>query len=329
VNVIYYLLINKTYRKKFWWLIGILLGSLAGIKIYAAVLLLPTVGLIATYQWLVNKKFALLKSLTLGGLIAGVSLLMNRGNLGFPFIWSPGWFIKTMFQAGDKLNYDVWELQRLALVQGGIGPRLILHWLIGTTIFLIGNFGIKLLGFGALLTGKSTNNNKIVWLLTGVALLSILIPSFYIQKGVVWNSIQFMNYAQVPLLLLTLLFLKEIFKTKAVRKSILTGLLILALPTLAILTYRNFNPDQYLTIPSATINQLKSLDLPKDKAVILEENLASNSLVPAITGKAVFRADPTVLSILGLKNRNEASCPDNAVFLKNNNGELTIVTCQQ
>ncbi len=342
VNAIYFLLFNQKLRKKWLWLAAVLLGSLASIKVYAALVVIPPIFLIGVYELLTKKNNTLFKTSLIGGALAGISLLANRSSLGNPFIWAPGWFVKTMFEAGDHLNFDTWELQRLTFVAGGGTARLALHWLIGLAVFLVGALGVKLAGLFTWLislTRKKASHNDCLLILVGTLLLSILIPSFLIQDGVVWNSIQFMHYAPVPAVLLLILTLPKIIANNRHRLLLLGLLLLIALPTTVLTVQQNLTDQQYQNLSPQLINNIQNLDFPEDKTIILDQELTEYSLIPALTGRSVYWADPTMLTLLGLENadgrkalqqvasEDDEFCPADSIFIDQQENNLTLVEC--
>ncbi|NCU31447.1 MAG: hypothetical protein EOM23_00605 [Candidatus Moranbacteria bacterium] len=87
-----------------------------------------------------------------------------------------------------------------------IGPRLIFVYVVSISLFYVGNFAWRILGF--LSIRKNKYQLKIPLLLT--LLLSSLFPLFFIQKGTSWNTIQFLYYS---------LFIGNIFLTVFLIKS--------------------------------------------------------------------------------------------------------------
>jgi len=210
---------------------------------------------------------------------------------------------------------------------------------------LVGVFGVKLLGVAAfllsLVTGKEKTKNHRGWLLTTTFLLSVLLPSLFIQEGVVWNSIQLMHYAQVPAVLLLLIALPKLVANAKHKVAILVVLLVLALPTTIMTIQQNLTSQQYQQLPPELISNVKNLDLPEGKAVLIDQSLTKYSLISALTGRAVYWADPTMLTLLGLEaaegrgelQKNTAAdlalCPAKSVFIQRNNSQLSIIDCDQ
>lgn len=113
----------------------------------------------------------------------------NRTSLSL-LEFHPFWFINSMIESPDRLYIPRLANMRYTLESSGnIGPRLLLLQTTTFVIFIIGNFGWRVLGF---LPQKKTRYFN--WILNILILLTILIPTFFIQKGTSWNTIQFMYY---------------------------------------------------------------------------------------------------------------------------------------
>ena len=295
------------HKKIPWWLGGILLGSLAGIKVYAFLIYFPVIFTIGLGRGIYSKKLELIKMSLVSILLAGIILLINKSALGFPFIWSPGWFVKTMFESGNHLNFPTWEIHRQLFTQTRNFPRLLFHWTWATGLFLLGNFGIKIASLLFLpiifLTKKSkkTLYSTKVLVLFLLILPSIIFPMLFIQKGVVWNTIQFMHFAQIPLSFLFVILTQRFLKSTRVLTSILLIVLFFSLPTTQMTISQNLSKANYVHYDKQTIQTLLSIaSVPDSTQIFVSAELDDSSIVPALGGKPVVWADPTVLIILGV-----------------------------
>jgi len=223
-------------------LLGLIFGILINIKAYSAVLFF--LSLITSFLILkkIDKKKALI------GLVAlAISVLIwflwQRGG-GFPFIFQPLWFVRTMFEARDrlfipKLGQIWWILKDDWLTS----PRF---WALsggGTIIFLVGNFGTRLAGLIKI--------KKQFWDLffAGFIFWGILIPLFFLQKGTAWNTIQFLYYALFFANWFLAKLLASLTKKKVSSLLILFILVFFLLPTnlTVINNYFSLNPAAYLS----------------------------------------------------------------------------------
>lgn len=306
-----------------------LLASLVGIKIYALIAFLPTFFINLFKNKKPLKKYIYL-SLTIVSILVAV-LLIGSNSKELPFFSSPGWFIQQMFTTSDHLNHDTWELKRLHYIEAG-GVVSFLHltkqWLYGFTIFLIGNFGLILFPF---IFSIFKNNKRINLLLLPIIISSILFPLIFLQSGTVWNTIQVLTYARIPIIISLLYWLKK----KSFNFSIvtMTFLIILSLPTIH-LTYKSFiNPSLYKNFSRKIINSIKNISFEENNLYVsTNSSINETALIPAISSIPLYAADFSVLSILSLDKKPrletinkdiEDSCPGNFIYLDYKDGQIT------
>lgn len=277
-----------------WWLIALLAGLLAGIKVYATALIVPALLATAAVEWWRTRDHFLVRSgIGAGALAAGV-LLSSPSQLGVPFFVAPGWFVKTMFEAGDRLNYPTWEIHRQLFRQTGNWPRLAWHWLAGVGWFLAGNFGGKILGL--LWLPKRWLANRLDTFLALVLAGSLLAPLLFLQKGIVWNSIQFAHYAQLPLAY----FLARGLSAWGKKGIAVMGvILLLAMPTTIRSVSQNLDPANLVRFDQTFLRSVAQL--PEGR-IIVAPGLYDSSAVPALSGRPVYWANGGISSILGLPN---------------------------
>lgn len=327
--------------KKYWWLIGFLVAGLVAIKIYGAMLFLPALVIIGTLRYLHKKEWQLLGAVGIAVVIA-VPLLQIIGNKnGFPFFWEPGWFFRTMFESGDRLNFPRWEMMRLAAAQRGDIFRQILLWMIAIVVFFVGNFGIKILGIFALpkMLKKKFDDTKYFWVLLALIILeSFIAVFFFLQKGVAWNTIQFLNYAQVPLGILFTQFVVSLRRLKF-PEIILAIALLLMLPSTIQTFVSDLRPESYIFHPPSETLALNSLRTSYlDKELLVGSSLNTNSIVPALSGRPVYWADDGVLIVTNNLHQERktyvedvetghVSCQPNQILLEGEKGIIQIFPC--
>lgn len=296
--------------KKRWWVLAFLIASLAAIKVYAVLILLPALLLGYGWWWVRGQERSVLGGWFLGGLGAAVFLLLNKGETGWPFIVYPGYFFRTMFEAGDRLNASVWELQRQVFAADHNYLRLVIHWAYAATVFYLGNFGVKVLGIVlAVVVAIKTIwlQQKMSWspfVITLVAMVigSCLAPALLIQKGVVWNTIQFMHFAQAPLVVLLILAWQKLGLKSFWQQTVLVLLTVLALPTTMMSVSQMRFSSEFVTFSNKDLAFLAQLSGEQfaDKQILVSASLRSTALVPAFAGRSVYLTDPIIVQILGL-----------------------------
>ncbi len=306
-----------------WLSLVILAGSLAGIKVYGATVVVPALILTAVVEWVRQRRTDLgLAALGSAGLAAGV-LASAGSTLGFPFFWAPGWFLKSMFEAGDRLNWPTWEIHRQLFTQTRNWPRLVWHWGSALVIFLIGNLGAKWLGAAWWLRRRSPDTLDIFFgfLLIG----SLAAPLLFLQKGIVWNSIQFLHYAQLPL---GYFFLRWVESLGRKGLLILGVVVALALPSTIASVQRNLSPSNYVRYSAAFVASVQGLAVaPANQFFIVDASLFDTSIIPALSGHTVYWNDGAISEILGLpaepyrqqikqwQSNLTESCPPSSVII--------------
>jgi len=305
---------NLDLKKIF--VLGIIFGSLLNIKAYASILFFLSLTTIICidvsihrYRRVKNLFRIWIVSLFVSGLIW---LLWQRGG-GWPFIFQPFWFIRTLFEARDrlfvpKLGQIWWVLADNWLTS----PKF---WLLaggGILVFLVGNFNTRLLGLAREIISKRKRSDieQMFW---GIVLWGTVIPLFFIQKGTAWNTIQFLYYS----LLFANWFLAQ-FLADLTKKRCWIRLLLVVIPLLPanygnLKDYLGFPPPAI--IPREEIEGLKFLGSQSGKVVLtfpydrykklgLKAPLPlylyeTTAYVSAFSGKISFLEDEMNLEITG------------------------------
>jgi hypothetical protein len=150
---------------------------------------------------------------TLGGIVilgmftlAAIVMFYGQNSLnmgGSTFTWSPLTTIHPIIEEKNLAYLPRMANARYSLVVQGVGPKLVLIELATLLIFIGLNFGTRILGLWTvaklILAHKLKNFDVVV--IAGV-ILSFLLSILLIQKGVWWNTVQFLYYS---------LFLANIF----------------------------------------------------------------------------------------------------------------------
>ncbi|EKD90469.1 MAG: hypothetical protein ACD_31C00005G0095 [uncultured bacterium] len=197
-----YLFLTK-HRNKFWFITAFLIGSiLASFKVSGGVVMLAGLGVASIIDLIVNKKFTIVL-LTAFLTISNYLILksMTRGAEGF-LMFLPWWFIRTMVVAGNRLDWiDLENKRQFYMELGGIrGTLRVLQF--ETTaflIFLLGNMGMRVLGFTEIFRRYILNFKTTIFNLFEISLFvsmmtGLIIPLLFVQKGIIYNNIQFMQY---------------------------------------------------------------------------------------------------------------------------------------
>ncbi len=234
------------------WLILLTLcgGLLFMFKAYAGMIVLSSMGLFFFY-YLYKRQWELL--ISIGGIF--LLTLLTYGvfaDSSSRLLFHPFWMIEKMFQEHQTWYGYTEKIHTYS--QQGVLKGLLITYIVGIFIFLIGNVGTRIVGIIALLrkaiTQRSYPTEFTIFLLL-TSSLSFLLPFFFLQSGQVYEMIQLQWYFLFFCSLLSALgigVLSEQIKSLVV-KGILSFLLILfTLPTASITLYN------YTLVPYAAYN---------------------------------------------------------------------------
>jgi len=171
--------------------------------------------------------------------------------------FQPFWIISGMFQSTDrffipKISSAIFNLSH----SSPYSIKLIIIYLLGSIIFIVGNFGLRLLG---LLDLRQLHQKKLYFDLLIAVAISTLIPLIFIQQGTGWNIVQFLYYG---------LFISNIFLVlylSALKSSPKSKILIVTIVILNIIGNID-NIKSYLgnpapaSLPLSEINALRFLN---------------------------------------------------------------------
>jgi len=146
---------------------------------------------------------------------------------GSTFVLSPLSLIHPFIEEKKLFYMEQTVLARYFLQEHGIGPRLIYIESLTFALFMIFNFGTRILGF--LYVGYLLFRRKITtfdFSMLGAIVGGILMTSLFVQKGEWWNTIQFFYYS---LFLSNLFIARLIYKLLVVKKMLLTCLVFIIL----------------------------------------------------------------------------------------------------
>lgn len=159
-------------------------------------------------------------------------------------IYQPFWFVNSMIESPDRIFIPYLANMRYTLeATGRVGPRYIVLMLGTLSLFIVGNFGWRLLGF--IKSFLPLNFFKSVTIFN--IFILTLIPTLFIQKGTSWNTIQFLYYALFLANILLTIYLVSILNKKSGR--FLIGFIFLSY----LLTFFGSLSNYLGKIPPATI----------------------------------------------------------------------------
>jgi len=186
-------LFMKVKNKKIIPVLIVILGSLVGFKSYGALVVFLTLLFLGLWEVVKEKKMWLGLIVFLSGLIS-LAIYWKSNIQGENFlVWKPWWFIRTMIEAPDRVNWVDLEMRRQTYSFLGEKYKVFLIEILALLIFIVGNLGTKTISF--FVFPKIAKRNSFLDRFLIIVLPISLLPSlFFIQKGVAWNTIQFIYY---------------------------------------------------------------------------------------------------------------------------------------
>lgn len=189
------------YRNKYFFILTFLLGCiLAGFKVSGGLVLLVGVGGAGLVDLIFNRRFSTLILAGVLGLSNYITLQSMTRGAGSFLMFLPWWFVRTTIV--DRLGWMDLEFQRqhyLAQHTWHAYLRVVQVEAIAFFVFIFGNMGMRILGFFEIIRRfiferKDAIKNPIDILLLTAMFTGFIIPMLFVQKGLIYNNIQFMQY---------------------------------------------------------------------------------------------------------------------------------------
>jgi hypothetical protein len=305
-------------------------------KVYGGLILLGSLLVLGIYELIFKKRYQII---LLFGIVLTVSSLLyfpNASGTGSFIIFQPWWFIRTMVVV--NLGLLDWELRRQTYLSiGRFTSYLRVIQLEGTAflIYLFGNLGMRVVGFIKIVrdfvSGKVKKSMN-VFVYTA-AFTAFVVPLLFLQKGVVYNSIQFSQY-----FLLLFGFLAAVSMARMMKKIkhnsfkiIISSLVIvLAIPTTFGLLYQFYANKPLAKVSASELSALNFLKTTNPDSVILtapynqySQNKDGTPPVPiydwsdtgyiaALSGRKTTISDTQQIDIMGYDFKNLLSSRDAA-----------------
>ncbi len=312
-------------RKLFFFFLCIILGgAVIQFKVYAGMLILGGLLLAGIFELFLRRKFQILFLFLLTFFVSFIIYFPNSKNSQDFLLWQPWWFIRTMVVAPDRLNWIDLELRRQTYIVEDNWKRVVQVEATAFLIFLLGNLGMRFVGFWAyfkkIKEGIFKNTFNLFFL--SITTASFFIPVFFLQKGVAWNTIQFNQYFLLFFGFLAAISVVELlsyFKNKSLKYLISVLIIILAIPTQLGLLWQFYSNPALSKVSYQEINALNFLKRVSSDAVILTAPFSKyerdkygmppvpisvwydTGYVPAFSGKKTLISDEEQVNIMGYR----------------------------
>lgn len=287
-------------------LLMLLIAPSIGFKSYSWVVLSVVYGAILGWQFLIEKKQKI--RVIFYGLIYTM--------LSFPFVWlvtgfktgtffyHPLWYLNSMVEISDRLNLVEWYLKEEHYRMKGNWPRVWEIKIKELIIFYFGNLGIRLIFLILLplaLIRKKLNKKdvRLIFICFLGFLFATAFPLLFLQRGIVWNSIQFWYYGLIFANILTAFFLSKITRKLDVSENIFLLFLIVSL---AVPTYIKTLAQKVLNreyVDQKTIIEISEFSKSDNVLICHEKSIFyDTSIVSAFSPAGVYVANPVQLELV-------------------------------
>ncbi|OGM60103.1 hypothetical protein A3A75_01725 [Candidatus Woesebacteria bacterium RIFCSPLOWO2_01_FULL_39_10] len=310
-------------------LVTFIFGILVQIKVYAGILILIALFTSGIWRMYKRKGVSLIKVFA-GALIVSILIFSPASkDTGQILVFQPFWFLDEMMATPDRFY---WPRMASALAN----YKLTGNWIkaffaygLAFAIFWFGNLGSRIIKEP--LFFKDLKNIKLlsfleVFLYT-VILSGVLIPTFFIQRGTPWNTIQFLYYTLIFSGILAGVGLGQFIQNSKLNTLIIyiivVVVVLLTIPTtIGTLWYHYIPVRPPAKISNEELEALKFLSNQPEGIVLtqpFDKDLAlaavdypprplylyeSTAYVSAFSGKTTYLEDEVNLEITGYDWRN-------------------------
>jgi hypothetical protein len=319
----------------------LLFGSLITIKSYLGILTLVSLIIISLFALLRERQQLKMWVLISIGSVAFSTLLflpLNRLSAGL-LVFKPFWFLETMLGLSDRLNWPRAYEAIMNWRSGGVWMKAVPGMVAALLIFLVGNLGTRVLSLVSGL-GLVRKTKTIEWqdiLLVSIAIGGVLAPTFFLQEGTPWNTIQFFYYTLFVSSLYAGISVSNILRRVNLNTRLAVGsvIVLLTIPTtlstLATVYLPGRPPAKISLFESEALSFLAAqptgvvLTYPYDEIAAREAVTNpprplylydSTAFVSAFSNKPVFLEDQVNLTIMGYEWKSRRDQVE--AFLKSN-----------
>lgn len=240
VSMLLCLLLYFQKRRIFWLIITFILGSLlSGFKVSGGLIMLAGLGAATLVDLIFLRKWHLMMLAAALGISNFITFKAMTSKEAASFLmFLPWWFIRTMVV--DKLGWMDLEFRRqhyLSKETWHAYLRVVQLEITAFLIFIVGNFGMRVLGFYSIIKdgfGKKLIKSPIEAMLFVSMITGILMVTIFVQKGLIYNNIQFIQYSLLIMgfyAALSTYQLLILFKKKIIRIIILLMIVLFSVPT--------------------------------------------------------------------------------------------------
>lgn len=332
---------QETKRKILLFISVVLFGSLITIKSYLGILALVSLIIVTLFVLLRERpQLKMWVFISIGSILFSTFLFLplNRLSTGL-LVFKPFWFLETMLGLSDRLNWPRAYEAIMNWRSGGIWIKAVPGMSAALVIFLVGNLGTRVLSFigGFSLIRKPKMIEWIDVLLVSIAIGGVLAPTFFLQQGTPWNTIQFFYYTLFVSSLYAGVSVSQLVRKMSSNTKTAIGLVVIlltvptTLSTLATVYLPGRPPAKISVLESEALSFLAKqptgvvLTYPYDEIAARDAVVNpprplylydSTAFVSAFANKPVFLEDQVNLTIMGYEWKTRRDQVE--AFLKSN-----------
>lgn len=305
---------QRKFEYSYLFLAMIISAASLGFKSYSFIVLSVLLGVYFLVE-IVNKKD--LKMLGLGViyvLICLPFLWQVTGFKGNTFFYKPLWFVDTMIEMGDRVNNVRWRFLEDHYRLKGNWPRVLEIKIKEIAIFFVGNLGTRIvfLLLPILLWIRRQKPNFLFWLSLSGFLFASILPLLFLQRGVVWNSIQFWYYALLFANIMAAIAMTKVhesIKNSKMKQIPAQGAVVVLLVALTLPTFVVTVKDKYQKSEVLPGDNLQLLaQVPPDSKTLICPSAGlyyGTSIVSAVSNAQIFLANEMQLEFLEIPFKNK------------------------
>lgn len=332
----YILKLQDSQRQKYTVLVSALcLGVLLSIKVYAGILALCALSIVAVVSARRQKslRYASLFSLSLA---ISLALFLPINTTATSMVEArPFWFLETMMLFEDRLGWPKFASAMVNYAAAGNYLYAMVAYAVSMAIFIVGNFGVRILGIFYFVNRERIRKLSDVDLFISLIIVGgVAAPMLFVQSGTPWNTIQFTYYSLFFSSIYAGIWLSEFLKNRSIltKSTTLVLITVLAVPTTAatlsahylpgrapsklsvdeheaLSFLRNMPPGVVLTIPFNRPKAIEAINDPPRPLRLYE----STSYVSAFSAKPVWLEDEVNLEIMGYDWQTRREMVDSAM----------------
>lgn len=293
----------KDKKKQDLYLSAFLFGILPGTKAFSAVFI-GVLMLVGLYRLFKFQERELLEIGTLSLLVA-VVIMLPVITAQQQFIFEPGYFLKSVMEAKDRLNWQDWALRYQVYEEHSNLFGFFRLWSYALLIFMFGNIGTRIVAVFGIKNFVRYLEDATHQILFISSLVFLVLPMLFLSTGIAWNTIQFYYY-----FLFILNFyagfgfykLLKLLRRKSLRTVAVFFLVLFTLPVGFKTIYDQYNSRPNLVVTESELSTLKLIGNENTHpGVILTLPPSGNfTYVAAISGKSLYLGDELMATVTGM-----------------------------